>query len=337
MNIDGIDVAKASDFMAMHARPLDRRRFELLTGQGDRAALLAALNAYRNPDGGYGWGLEPDLRSRTSQPGPALHAFEVFLELAREDPGRPGGRAASVDAEDAQATTDGGLGRAAERRPSAGAEGAQDASRYAVALCDWLESVTLPDGGLPFALPVPDPAGCAPFWASADPDASSLQITAIVAATARRVADHDPAVAAHPWLERAIGFCRDAARATAEPHALELAFALRLADAADDGELIEVLGRHIPESGMVHVAGGLADEAMRPLDFAPDPDRPVRSLFAPEVIAAELRKLADGQRDDGGWRVDFASYSPAAELEWRGYSTVGAVSTLLRNAGSAFG
>ncbi|MFD0904379.1 hypothetical protein [Actinomadura sediminis] len=295
IDIDGIDIGRASDFIAMHARPLDRRRFELLTGDGDREALLAALNAYRNPGGGYGRGLEPDLRSRTSQPGAALHAFEVFEELGPET------------------------------------------APEAAALCDWLESVTLPDGGLPFALPVPDPAGCAPFWASADPDVSSLQITAIVAANARRVAEHDPKVAAHPWLDRATRFCRDAARAADEPHALELAFALALADAAGDTELIGVLGKHIPASGTVHVQGGLEGEAMRPLDFAPYPDRPVRALFAPETVEAELRRLAAEQQDDGGWRVDFASYSPAAELEWRGYTTVRAVSILRRNARSAAG
>jgi hypothetical protein len=43
---------------------------------------VAALDAYRNPDGGYGWGLEPDLRSPESQPGAAHHAFEVFEEIA---------------------------------------------------------------------------------------------------------------------------------------------------------------------------------------------------------------------------------------------------------------
>ncbi|WP_433469098.1 hypothetical protein [Spirillospora sp. CA-128828] len=285
-----MNLTKASEFMAMYARPLDRRRFELLTGEGDREALLAALNAYRNPDGGYGHGLEPDLRSRTSQPGPALHAFEVFEELA----------------------------------PVTAPE--------AVALCDWLASVTLPDGGLPFGLHVPDPAGCAPFWAGADPGASSLQITAVVAATAQRVAVHDRAVAEHPWLDRATRYCLDALRAKDELHALELAFALWLADAVDDTEAIALLGEHIPDNGLVHVQGGLEDEMMRPLDFAPYPGRPVRSLFKPDVITAELRRLDGEQRDDGGWRVDFASYSPAAELEWSGYATVKAVSILTRNA-----
>jgi hypothetical protein len=62
------------------------------------------------------------------------------------------------------------------------------------------------------------------------------------------------------------------------------------------------------------------------------PDRPVRALFAPETITAELRRLAAQQQDDGGWRVDFAPASPAAALEWRGYMTVYALSILQRHA-----
>lgn len=62
------DGSKAAQFMATHARLLDRRRFELLFGGGTAETALAALAAYRNPDGGYGTGLEPDLRSASSQP-----------------------------------------------------------------------------------------------------------------------------------------------------------------------------------------------------------------------------------------------------------------------------
>src|SRR3954454_21375071 len=130
-----VDLAAAAAFLAGSARVLDRRRFEVLFADGDATSLLAAVDGYRNPDGGYGWGLEPDFRSGTSQPGGALHAFEVFADAAPAVTGR------------------------------------------AVELCDWLAGVTLPDGGLPFALPVPDPAACAPFWAAADSGASSLQIT----------------------------------------------------------------------------------------------------------------------------------------------------------------
>jgi hypothetical protein len=125
-----VDLAAAADFLATSARVLDRRRFELLFGDGSAGAVAAAVDGYRNPDGGYGWGLEPDLRSSTSQPGGALHALEAMADLA-------------------PVTT-----------PRAGE------------LCDWLASVTLPDGGLPFALPVPDPAASAPFWVDAEQTSS---------------------------------------------------------------------------------------------------------------------------------------------------------------------
>jgi hypothetical protein len=290
-----LDLPAARSFMASHARPLDRRRFELLLDGGDPAPVLAAVDAYRNPDGGYGWGLEPDLRAPESQPGGAYHAFEAFADIA------PG------------------------------------TSPRAVELCDWLASVTLPDGGLPFALPVSDPAGCAPFWAQADPTVSSLQISAFVTGTAQRVAAHDEAVAAHPWLGRATDYCLAAIDALDDaPFAIELAAAVLFLDAVhgvrpEAAALLERLGRHIPDDGQVRVTGGSADEMMRALDFAPAPGRPVRELFGQDVIDAELERLAREQQDDGGWLVDFKSYSPAAALEWRGYMTVRAVSILRRS------
>jgi hypothetical protein len=122
-----------------------------------------------------------------------------------------------------------------------------------------------------------------------------------------------------------------------QPHALELAFAARFLDAAaatrpdEVGELVERLRVHVPEDGLVHVAGGAADEYMRPLDFAPRPDGPARRLFAPGVVEQDLERLARQQRPDGGWAVDFDSYSPAAALEWRGHRTVEVLSLLRDN------
>lgn len=91
----------------------------------------------------------------------------------------------------------------------------------------------------------------------------------------------------------------------------------------------------LPDGGLpfaLHVEGGADGETLRPLDFAPVPGRPARRLFTAATIDAELRRLAEARQDDGGWPVDFASHSPAATLEWRGYTTVGAVSILRGNA-----
>jgi hypothetical protein len=281
-----VDLSAAADFLAGSARVLDRRRFDLLFGDGAVEPVLDAVDGYRNPDGGYGWGLEPDLRSRTSQPGGALHAFDVFA----------------------------GVGEAASYR--------------AVELCDWLASVELSDGGLPFALPMPDPAACAPFWAGADSTRSSLQITGIVVAAAHRAAAHIPALEFQPWLATATQYCMDTIRGlTSAPHAMELAFAVQFLDAAsaarsDAPQVLDALRPYVPADGLLHVTGGAADEYMRPLDFAPFPGGPARTLFPAEVVEAELQRLADAQQPDGGWAVDFDSYSPAATLEWRGLRTV---------------
>jgi hypothetical protein len=291
-----VDLDAATRFMAAHARLLDRRRLDVILNGAPAEDALAALEGYRNPDGGYGWGLEPDLRARESQPGCALHAFEVF--------------------EDVLPAT----------------------SPRATELCDWLDSITLPDGGLPFALPVADPAACAPFWADADPTVSSPQITAIVAATAHRAAAGDPGIAAHTWLAKATAYCFTAAEEMPdEPFAMTLAFVVQLLDAAhaahpEAAGLVDGLRRHIPADGLLHVRGGLKDETMRPLDFSLTPGGPSRELFAPEVIDAELDRLAGQQQDDGGWPLPFASYSPQAALEWRGHLTVRALGILRGNS-----
>lgn len=280
-----MDIDRASSFLAGHARVLDRRRFERLTGTGSPEAVLAALDGYRNPDGGYGWGIEPDLRDSSSQPAGALHAFEVLAE-------------------------------------------APEHGDRAVQLCDWLGTAVLSDGGLPFALPVTDPTGVAPFWAGADAKTSSLHITAAVTLAALAV----PGIEDHPWLVRSIQYCRESiAGITEKPFAIEYSYLLQLLDALGDTAELERLARWLPSDGLLPVDGGAEGEALRPLDVTPWPDRPLRSHYSAEVIAAEVARLDAEQQSDGGWLVDFDSYSPAATLEWRGYATVRAVTVLLRN------
>lgn len=59
-----------------------------------------------------------------------------------------------------------------------------------------------------------------------------------------------------------------------------------------------------------------------------EPGRPLYDLLDPAAVADELDRLEEAQRSDGGWPVDFDSYSAAATLEWCGYTTVNAVATL---------
>jgi hypothetical protein len=280
-----INLAAAIQFVTVHARLLDRRRLGHALGRVSAEEVLAALNAYRNPDGGYGWGLEADLRSETSQPGAALHVFETLAEI-----------------------------------PEIKAHEARE-------LCDWLLGVSNDDGGLPFAMPFTDTAGTAPWWTGPSTGDSSLQITAIVAAQAHRVADHDPVVGDHEWLARATKFCIRTSLESRNLGAYELGFALQLADRAGrrgmfPQDAIDHLLTLLPASGTMHVTGGTETEYLHLLDFSPWPDGPVRAAISPKLIEKDIERRINLQQPDGGWTVEFESASPAGALEWRGYVTV---------------
>lgn len=59
---------RASAYIWLNARLLERRLFAHLFLGGGREPVLAALRAYQNDDGGFGNALEPDKRAPLSQP-----------------------------------------------------------------------------------------------------------------------------------------------------------------------------------------------------------------------------------------------------------------------------
>jgi hypothetical protein len=135
-------------------------------------------------------------------------------------------------------------------------------------LYDWLGSIALPDRGLPFGLPIADPAGCAPFFVDVDPARSSLHMTSMLAAIAHRIARHDKSVRDHEWLATATEYSLRCIRELDGPgHALEFRFALQLLDTVHDlvpgadAELRRLVG-FIPASGSMTVEGGIEGEAM---------------------------------------------------------------------------
>ena len=69
-----MDLSAAITFLSTHGRVLERRRMQLLLGEGTAKDVLTALDAYRTADGGYGWawsqtcGQRPASRSRPCTP-----------------------------------------------------------------------------------------------------------------------------------------------------------------------------------------------------------------------------------------------------------------------------
>jgi hypothetical protein len=79
------DPAAAEQFIWSAARLLDRHRYAMMFADDPAEAILDALRGYRNPDGGFGHGLEPDLRCPSSQPAPMLYALEILNETRAAD------------------------------------------------------------------------------------------------------------------------------------------------------------------------------------------------------------------------------------------------------------
>lgn len=71
-------VERARDFIWRNARLIDRFGFAYHFEGGDKKAVIAALRAYRNPDGGFGNALEPDKRDPASQPVDVQVALEIL-------------------------------------------------------------------------------------------------------------------------------------------------------------------------------------------------------------------------------------------------------------------
>jgi hypothetical protein len=82
-----VDLTQAKEFIWHTARLIDRLRFAYHFLEGSADPVLVALRPYQNEDGGFGNGLEPDIRAPLSQPQPVELALRLLDEIeAMADP-----------------------------------------------------------------------------------------------------------------------------------------------------------------------------------------------------------------------------------------------------------
>ncbi len=80
---------KARLFIYRNARPLDIARWHYHFQGGGREAVLEALAAYQNEDGGFGHALEPDAWNLNSAPIQTWAATELLREIGMTDAAHP--------------------------------------------------------------------------------------------------------------------------------------------------------------------------------------------------------------------------------------------------------
>lgn len=283
---------RAAGFIWLTGRVLDQRR--LLAFQGHAAAgVERALAAHATDDGGYAFGLEPDVRGPLPQPLTVMTALRILDEvdaLAKDEPGltwlaqhiAPDGGLPAV------------LGTIADYpRPP------------------WVMPPPAPVGGL---LPTGRIAGLL--------HKHGVDTPWLAAATEFCWRALDATEQTHPYeAESAVAFldhAPDRQRAEQAAH--------RLGDLVRSQELVLLDPAH-PESA--RSAPGYADtEFHYAHDFAPRPDSLAARWFTDDELAASLDHLAAAQQDDGGWQISWRRWAPTTESDARPGVTLEALRTL---------
>jgi hypothetical protein len=280
----------------------------------------------------------PDVAAATQ----FISASARVLDRRRFDRLFAGGGAEPVrDAVAAYRNADGGLGHGLEpdgRTPASqpaaielGLRILDEADAWddglAAGALGWLQDNAPAEGGSTFVEPTVEGWPHAPWWVPEPGRPASLVSTGQIAGTlhARGVA--------HPWLDRATELMWSRIASLAEPGPYDLygviGFLDHVPDAGRAQRALEAVAPMLLK--VVTLDPEAPGETHSPLGYAPRPGSLARSLFSDEVIGAHLDHLAAGQRDDGGWTFNWPAWSPAAELDWRGFITVSSLVTLRAN------
>ncbi len=193
--------------------------------------------------------------------------------------------------------------------------------------CCYLEDITTPEGGIPFTLPMVKCYPHAPWWATDDPNPpASINPTGdIVGLLLKHKIQH-------PWLEQSVPFCwQDMANNPPNTfHSIMPAveFLAHVPDQPRAKLVLEVIKHTIIQQQLVSFDRNLPGYQKFPLDWAPYPKHPLRSLFNSRQIDDDLMALNQIQQPDGGWAINWQPISSEVEMEWRGILTLKYLLTL---------
>lgn len=195
-------------------------------------------------------------------------------------------------------------------------------------VCDYLQTITTAEGGVPWVLPSVMNYPRAPWWRSSDNPPASINPTAIICALLHKNRFQ------HPWLSPATAFCWKIIEGVLPEGMHDVGSVLNFLRYAPDRERGERqfkrYTQHLIDAGLVAKAGS-DGYVWKPLDWAPYPDDPLRKYFSQAEVGAHLVEIIDGQQDDGGWTIPWDPISPGCNLEWRGWVTVSRLQLLQKN------
>lgn len=286
------DIDAATTFVHTCGRLLERHRLAYLLDHSDPEPVLRALRAYRNPDGGFGHAIEPDMRAPDSQPVGIHTAMEILHEVGVADDPMVG---PACDWLASIARADGG-----------------------VPFC------------LPSALDHPRGPWWQPRDVSSVTQ-TAANAAALHALGVKHPWLDGASDFLWRWLDELDLETAEPGPGIGYDVRFTVGFLSAVPDAARAEAALDALAPGLRASGLVALAPAPGEDVQTPLDLAPRPDSRARRIFDAAAIDAHLDALAAGQHDDGGWMFPWDQWSPAATLEWRGVLTVHALHVLRAN------
>lgn len=288
-------LSRAERFIWLTARVLEQRKFEYHFLGGSPDSVDMALTAYRNPDGGYGHALEPDLRGPVSQPlhtAAALHVLDLI--------GRCNGRRVE---QICRYLTD--------ISTPEGALPAVHPSLRGYPAAPWIPVSDDPPGDLLATGPVVGALHRNDVWHAWLFRATDFCWAAVEALDRT-----------HPYeVHAAVAFLNSSAdRPRAEAAADRLGRLVR-----DQGLAVVDPGR---EADYEVAAGYAPGEYHYVTDYARDPDSLAHRWFTERELELGLDHLASRQQEDGGWPVNWREWAPGTHVEGRPAVTIDALLTL---------
>lgn len=186
--------------------------------------------------------------------------------------------------------------------------------------CDWLETVSTPQGGVPFSLLSVEGYPHQPWMGPGD-GAAQLNPTASLCALLLKGGVQ------HAWVQRASAFCWQAIPSFNSDAFHDLMpvihFLIHTPDRRDQAAAeLARLRAIVARPGVVTLDPTTEGYVKFPLDWAPRPDSFLRTLFSDADLRTHIQALAERQQPDGGWPLNWVALSPAAEAEWRGVVTL---------------
>lgn len=283
-------VKKAHHFMYTNARLLDRYRYEYATGQRSAESVLHALAAYQNQDGGFGHGLEPDIRSPYSQPQGAEFALHLLDE---------------IHSYPESILT--GIGYFLEKysNPKTGGWPYSFTNVNEHPHAPWWttekdDTASLnPTGSIigllykckdwhPFLIETWFKKAEAFVWSSLENE--ELQ--------------------GYHTIIQAIHFVEN------QP------------ENERTQQLTNKIDQLLQQPGVIELNPEATGYVQKVLDWAPRRDSYAARLIPGNIIEQHLEHLLASQQEDGGWSISWPALSPAAEAEWRGHLTMERLQTL---------